>query len=195
MISSLTAVSSKISLLASDCQCTTRELITTLDPTEPSTVQTSILLSTIPDIHLAIFDHLDPVTSTCLGLTCKHFYRLHIAKWGLKISLLSRSDRTTPSPTYESPERSFEAFVNSFLGPPIADITRYVNKARDSIYLCACIKDWIGTEFAFCVQSHKYVKKERCMEKVPDGELWIFSENLDGWPTRIHKFLWNKKAR
>jgi hypothetical protein len=31
----------------------------------------------IPELRLAVFDHLDPVTSTCLGLTCKSFYKIH----------------------------------------------------------------------------------------------------------------------
>jgi hypothetical protein len=29
------------------------------------------------DVHYAIFDFLDPVDSTCLGLTNKHFYAIH----------------------------------------------------------------------------------------------------------------------
>jgi len=38
-----------------------------------------------------IFEHLDPVTSTCLGLTCKRFYAIHRAIHGsvpLKSSIL-----------------------------------------------------------------------------------------------------------
>jgi hypothetical protein len=30
-----------------------------------------------PELALAIFKLLDPITSTCLGLTCKAFYRIH----------------------------------------------------------------------------------------------------------------------
>jgi hypothetical protein len=31
----------------------------------------------IPEIHEEIFDHLDPIDSACLGLTCKIFYKIH----------------------------------------------------------------------------------------------------------------------
>ncbi|CAJ2503018.1 Uu.00g104120.m01.CDS01 [Anthostomella pinea] len=30
-----------------------------------------------PELHYAIFDYLDPIDSTCLGLTSKHFYAVH----------------------------------------------------------------------------------------------------------------------
>lgn len=30
-----------------------------------------------PEIHYAIFDFLDPIDATCLGLTSKHFYTIH----------------------------------------------------------------------------------------------------------------------
>ena len=40
-----------------------------------------------PEIHLLIFDYIDsPVTSTCLGLTCKAFYAIHRARRG-RVSL------------------------------------------------------------------------------------------------------------
>jgi hypothetical protein len=35
-----------------------------------------------PQIHLKIFDILDAVRSTCLGLTCKKFYSIHRGVWG-----------------------------------------------------------------------------------------------------------------
>jgi hypothetical protein len=37
----------------------------------------SHLLALPPELHLEIFKHLDPVSSTCLGLTCKGFYLIH----------------------------------------------------------------------------------------------------------------------
>jgi len=40
-----------------------------------------------PEVHLLIFDYVDsPVTSACLGLTCKAFYRIHRARRG-RVSL------------------------------------------------------------------------------------------------------------
>ncbi|PMD14450.1 hypothetical protein NA56DRAFT_711027 [Hyaloscypha hepaticicola] len=51
--------------------------ITTEEAT-PATMSTrSHLLALPPELHLEIFKHLRPVSSTCLGLTCKEFYRIH----------------------------------------------------------------------------------------------------------------------
>ncbi|KAJ4388473.1 hypothetical protein N0V85_007519 [Neurospora sp. IMI 360204] len=36
-----------------------------------------LLLDLPPELHMAIFDFLDPIDSTCLGLTNKHFYAIH----------------------------------------------------------------------------------------------------------------------
>ncbi|KAK3503512.1 hypothetical protein B0T13DRAFT_132990 [Neurospora crassa] len=36
-----------------------------------------VLLDLPPELHMAIFDFLDPIDSTCLGLTNKHFYAIH----------------------------------------------------------------------------------------------------------------------
>ena len=35
-----------------------------------------------PEIHYAIFDLLDPIDSTCLGLASKHFYAIHRSMHG-----------------------------------------------------------------------------------------------------------------
>ncbi|KAK3682132.1 hypothetical protein B0T22DRAFT_484223 [Podospora appendiculata] len=35
------------------------------------------LLDLPPELHFAIFDFLDPIDSTCLGLTNRHFYAIH----------------------------------------------------------------------------------------------------------------------
>jgi hypothetical protein len=40
------------------------------------------LVTLAPEIHLLLIDILDPVSSTCLGLTCKVFYNLHRARHG-----------------------------------------------------------------------------------------------------------------
>lgn len=36
-----------------------------------------LLLDLPSELHMAIFDFLDPIDSTCLGLTNKHFYAIH----------------------------------------------------------------------------------------------------------------------
>ena len=44
-----------------------------------------------PELHMAIFDFLDPIDSTCLGLTSKHFYSIHRRMHGT-VSLSTRRD-------------------------------------------------------------------------------------------------------
>ncbi|KAJ9156150.1 F-box domain containing protein [Pleurostoma richardsiae] len=52
----------------------------------------SLTLEELPgEIHYAIFDFLDPIDSTCLGLTNKHFYDIHRRMYG-SIPLSARRD-------------------------------------------------------------------------------------------------------
>jgi hypothetical protein len=44
-----------------------------------------------PELHFAFFDFLDPIDSTCLGLTNKHFYAIHRRLHGT-VSLTVRRD-------------------------------------------------------------------------------------------------------
>ncbi|KAI1402941.1 hypothetical protein F4819DRAFT_452756 [Hypoxylon fuscum] len=44
-----------------------------------------------PELHYAVFDFLDPIDSTCLGLTNKHFYSIHKRMHG-KIPLSTRRE-------------------------------------------------------------------------------------------------------
>ncbi|KAI0134771.1 F-box domain-containing protein [Xylariales sp. AK1849] len=44
------------------------------------------------ELHFAIFDFLDPIDSTCLGLTSKHFYAIHRRMHGGKTPLSVRRD-------------------------------------------------------------------------------------------------------
>lgn len=51
---------------------------------KPVLPRTRLQLRSIPaELHLAIFDRLDPVSSACLGLTCKPFYAMHRAFHGV----------------------------------------------------------------------------------------------------------------
>lgn len=43
------------------------------------------------ELHMAIFDFLDPIDSTCLGLTNKHFYSIHRRLHG-SVPLSARRD-------------------------------------------------------------------------------------------------------
>ncbi|KAK1776099.1 hypothetical protein QBC45DRAFT_333749 [Copromyces sp. CBS 386.78] len=42
-----------------------------------------LLLDLPPELHMAVFDFLDPIDSTCLGLTNKHFYAIHRRMHGI----------------------------------------------------------------------------------------------------------------
>ncbi|KAH8773123.1 hypothetical protein F5882DRAFT_381409 [Hyaloscypha sp. PMI_1271] len=46
------------------------------------------LASIPPELQNKIFSYLDPVTSTCLGLTSKKFYAIHKSLHGVKVTLL-----------------------------------------------------------------------------------------------------------
>lgn len=48
----------------------------------PGIMHRSLSLNGLPpEVHLQVFEILNPVTSTCIGLTCKAFYTLHRALW------------------------------------------------------------------------------------------------------------------
>jgi hypothetical protein len=68
-------------------------------------VKTEIMtLTELPkDIHIELFRHLDNVTATCFGLTCKAFWRLHRVANG-QVWLWENSPRglqTFGKPLYE----------------------------------------------------------------------------------------------
>ena len=50
-----------------------------------------VLLDLPPEMHYAIFDFLDPIDSTCFGLTNKHFYAIHRRMRG-SVRLSARRD-------------------------------------------------------------------------------------------------------
>src|SRR4051794_29390183 len=53
-----------------------RSLITGLTCLVPTRMRLT-LLTLLPELQLEIFDHLSPISSTCLGLTCKYLYAIH----------------------------------------------------------------------------------------------------------------------
>ncbi|KAI1336553.1 hypothetical protein F5Y15DRAFT_202720 [Xylariaceae sp. FL0016] len=100
-----------------------------------------------PEIHYAIFDFLDPIDSTCLGLTSKHFYAVHKAMHG-KIPLSARR---------EGPNDMEWVWRNA--GPFVASGKSQQNSLamltpRGQVYCRKCrtarcelhnhIKDWMG---------------------------------------------------
>lgn len=69
------------------------------------------------EIHLLIFDYLDPVTSTCLGLTCGKFYSIHRAMHGTV--KLNQWVALKPQ-IYQHPENAFHLYdyelINNWAG-------------------------------------------------------------------------------
>lgn len=68
------------------------------DPQPDGSQPTPTLSNLPPELHLKIFDFLNPATSTCLGLTCKNFYSNH--RWIHGSVSLSASDDEL---TYHTP--------------------------------------------------------------------------------------------
>lgn len=69
-----------------------------------------------PDLHLEDFSCLDPVSSTCLGLTCKAFYSIHRAMHGT----VALTQEVQLQPGYRIPEithdKEFWLFLLTWIG-------------------------------------------------------------------------------
>lgn len=60
-----------------------------------------------PELHLELFQHLDTVSSICLGLTCKTMYAIHYKKHG-KVTLHDSRTREY-RPYWKRPKNPFLA--------------------------------------------------------------------------------------
>jgi hypothetical protein len=69
-----------------------------------------------PELHLELFQHLDKVTSTCLGLTCKIFYSIHRAIHG-KVKLKSPSGTPTYMVHPDGRTRDLTRLISKWMGP------------------------------------------------------------------------------
>ncbi|KAI1389729.1 uncharacterized protein F4822DRAFT_211328 [Hypoxylon trugodes] len=116
-----------------------------------------------PELHYAIFDFLDPIDSTCLGLTSKHFYSIHKRMHG-KISLSARR---------EGPNDMEWVWRNAFISGPFVSssgISKQNSLAlltpRGQVYCRKCrtarcelhnhIREWIGEDKEYCAVSQKF---------------------------------------
>ncbi|KAE8441066.1 hypothetical protein EG329_005895 [Mollisiaceae sp. DMI_Dod_QoI] len=71
------------------------------EPNHATQAPSKPFLSTLPpEVLLDLFDHLDSVTSTCLGLCNKNFYKLHRAKHGT-VSLTATSNGSDGLPLHQ----------------------------------------------------------------------------------------------
>ncbi|KAI1380930.1 hypothetical protein F4677DRAFT_441260 [Hypoxylon crocopeplum] len=118
-----------------------------------------------PELHYAIFDFLDPIDSTCLGLTSTHFYSIHKRMHG-KVALSARR---------EGPNDMEWVWRNAFIsGPFVASsgVGKQNSLAtlspRGQVYCRKCrtarcelhnhIREWIGgnDDNEYCVVSQKF---------------------------------------
>ncbi|KAI0007932.1 hypothetical protein F4779DRAFT_482854 [Xylariaceae sp. FL0662B] len=121
---------------------------------------TAITLSDLPpELHFAIFDFLDPIDSTCLGLTSKHFYAIHRRIHG-KVPLSARR---------EGPNDMEWVWRNA--GPWVPSGANKQNSLamlspRGQVYCRKCrtarcelhnhIKEWAGDKIEYCEVTQKF---------------------------------------
>ncbi|KAI2639006.1 hypothetical protein GGS26DRAFT_370193 [Hypomontagnella submonticulosa] len=116
-----------------------------------------------PELHYAIFDFLDPIDSTCLGLTNTHFYSIH-----------RRMHGTVPlSARRQGPNDMEWVWRNAFIsGPfvPSSGVGKQNELAllspRGQVYCRKCrtarcelhnhIREWIGEGKEYCEVSQKF---------------------------------------
>ncbi|KAI1465959.1 uncharacterized protein F4812DRAFT_90847 [Daldinia caldariorum] len=116
-----------------------------------------------PELHYAIFDFLDPIDSTCLGLTSKHFYSIHKRMYG-KVPLSARR---------EGPNDMEWVWRNTFIsGPFVASSgvgkqnSLALLSPRGQVYCRKCrtarcelhnhIREWVGDDKEYCEVSQKF---------------------------------------
>lgn len=115
-----------------------------------------------PELHFAVFDFLDDIDSTCLGLTSKHFYYIH-----------RRMRGTIPLSARRSGPNDME-WIWRLAGPLIAkgqSEESAVNSVlpRGQVYCRKCgvsrcelhkhIQDWVGDSFEYCDVRQKFGPK------------------------------------
>lgn len=98
--------------------------------------KTSTGITSIPtELHYMIFSHLDPIDSTCLGLTNSHFYSMQQSLNG-QVPLGTR--RTGPNPL----ERAWKGNC------------RHCGAHRCQLY--RHLKDWMPTDYEYCAIRQVY---------------------------------------
>ncbi|KAI2606001.1 uncharacterized protein GGS25DRAFT_368989 [Hypoxylon fragiforme] len=117
-----------------------------------------------PELHYAIFDFLDPIDSTCLGLTSPHFYAIH-----------RRMHGTVPlSARREGPNDMEWVWRNAFISGPFVGGANGSGKQnalatlspRGQVYCRKCrtarcelhnhIREWVGDGVEYCEVSQKF---------------------------------------
>ncbi|KAI1098609.1 hypothetical protein F4804DRAFT_338039 [Jackrogersella minutella] len=124
----------------------------------------ALTLEDLPsELHYAVFDFLDPIDSTCLGLTSTHFYAIHKRMHG-KVSLAARR---------QGPNDMEWVWRNAFIsGPFVAgggvgkQNSLAMLSPRGQVYCRKCrtarcelhnhIREWVGGNMEYCEVSQKF---------------------------------------
>lgn len=122
-------------------------------PREKSTPVT--LTTLLPELQLEIFDRLDPVSSTCLGLTSKHFYVIHRRKHqSVKLD-------ATSTPVTQSTEVDVDAELDIDGELEMDKFFRELESSSRSWDppLWYLLRKWVGDETLYLHRSQKFMTK------------------------------------
>ncbi|GJC98317.1 F-box domain-containing protein [Colletotrichum higginsianum] len=121
------------------------------------------------ELHFAIFDHLDPIDSTCFGLTNSHFYNIHRRMHG-SVPLSSRRNgpndlewawRFAGPSSITTPQR---LLLRHFRSTPtlLSACASRVYCRKCGISRCELhrhLREWMGTKLEYCSITQKYGPK------------------------------------
>lgn len=127
-----------------------------------------------PELHYAIFDQLDPIDATCLGLVNKHFYSIHRRMHG-SVPLSVRRDGPNElewawhKAAYPSAHAAAAANVSisttNTLGHGHSDLAALRVRGKGLCRKCGVsrcelqkhIRDWIPDNYEYCSVRDKFV--------------------------------------
>lgn len=144
-------------------------------PPEQQPPSGPLTLSTMPpELHYAIFDQLDPIDATCLGLVNKHFYSIHRRMHG-SVPLSVRRDGPNElewawhKAAYPSAHAAAAANVSisttNTLGHGHSDLAALRVRGKGLCRKCGVsrcelqkhIRDWIPDNYEYCSVRDKFV--------------------------------------
>ncbi|KAK2065525.1 F-box domain-containing protein [Colletotrichum caudatum] len=118
------------------------------------------------ELHYAIFDHLDPIDSTCFGLTNSHFYNIHRRMHG-SVPLSSR--RSGPNDLEWAWRFAGPLIYNGSAAPPaeaFQDSALERMRVKGQVYCRKCgisrcelhrhLREWMGSKLEYCSITQKY---------------------------------------
>jgi hypothetical protein len=122
-------------------------------------------LAEVPgEIHMAIFDWLDPIDSACLGLTNKHFYAVHRRMHGTVPLSARRSGPNDMERAWYLASRPMNALSPGMSGIPERDLAMLRVKGKGlcrkcGVYRCELnkhLKEWMPEGAEYCSIREKF---------------------------------------